>query len=198
MGRRQLANVEILSLHQLGRREEAAELLAACLADGELSATVPQMAVVLGGNVSRIAELVPRRSLHALLLATTEAPAPLADGLLEALWLRYPGEAGVLALAARVGGYLPLLRGLEWAARLRQHGFAESCTLLAIAAAPERTARDRSLAAAVALELYGDERAMPLLDQALAAVSTEEAPALLDEMRLLAPGIAAAVEPAGV
>jgi GT2 family glycosyltransferase/tetratricopeptide (TPR) repeat protein len=198
LGRRQLANVEILSLFQLGRREEAAELLSACLAEGELSVTVPQMAFVFGGNVSRIAELVPRRSLRALLLAATEAPAQVLDGLLEALWSRYPGEVWVLALAARAGGYFPLIRGLEWAARLRQHGFAESCTLLAIAAAPERSARDRSLAAAVALEMYGDERAMPLLDQALAAVSTAEAPALLEEMRLLAPGIAAAVEPATV
>jgi tetratricopeptide (TPR) repeat protein len=198
LGRRQLASVEVLSLFQLGRRGEAAELLATCLSAGELAVTVPQMALVFDGNLSRIAELVPHRSLRALLLAATEATGSVLDGLLEALWLRYPGEVGVLALAARMGGYLPLIRGLEWAARLRQHGFAESCTLLAIAAAPERAARDRSLAAAVALEMYGDERAMPLLDQALAAVSTAEAPALLEEMRLLAPGIAAAVEPAAV
>jgi GT2 family glycosyltransferase len=198
MSRRQLANVEILSLFQLGRHDEAARLLSDCLAEGELPLSVPQMAVVLGGSAAAIAGLVPRRSLRGLLLAASEAPVPMLDDLLEALWAAYPGDAGILALAARAGGYLPLIRCLEWAGRLRHHGFAESCTLLALAAAAMRTPRERSLAAAVALEMYGDERAMPLLAQALEAVSDDEAPRLLDEMRLLAPGIAAAVEPVAV
>jgi len=198
LSRRQLANVEILSLLRLGRQEEAARLLSTCLARGEVPLSVPQMALVFGGNAAAIAAAAPYESLRGILLAAGDAPMTLLDPLLDALWTRYPGDAGILAVAARAGGYLPLIRALEWAARLRQHGFAESCTLLALAAAPVRTPRERSLAAAVALEMYGDERAMPLLDQALAAVSTAEAPALLDEMRLLAPGIAAAVEPAGV
>jgi hypothetical protein len=198
MGRRQLASVEILSLFQVGRQEDAARLLSECLALGELPISLREAALIFDGDAAMIAGLVPRKSLRGLLLAAGDLPMSKLDELLEALWARYPGDAGILALAARAGGYLPLIRSLEWAARLRQHGFADSCTLLALAAAPVRTARERSLAAAVALEMYGDERAMPLLDQALAAVSDDEAPVLLDEMRLLAPGIAAAVEPAGV
>jgi GT2 family glycosyltransferase len=201
LSRRQLVDVEIMSLFNLGRHRAAAQLLSDCLAQGELPLSVAQMATVLGGdggNVATIGALVPRGSLRGVLLSASEAPLSLVDELLEGLWAQHPGEAGILALAARAGSYLPLIRSLEWAARLRQHGFAESCTLLALAGAGTRTPRERSLAAAVALEMYGDERAMPLLSQALEAVTDDEAPRLLDEMRLLAPGIAAAVEPAGV
>ena len=61
-----------------------------------------------------------------------------------------------------------------------------------------RVPRERALAAAMAVEMYADSRAMPLLTTALAQVPDEVVGAVLTEMRLLAPGVAAAVEPAGV
>ncbi len=119
-----------------------------------------------------------------------------ADDLLEALWSRPGAEAPVLAFAAQIGGRLPVIRALEWSARLRACGLERHCTLLTLAADVRRTPRERSLAAAVALETFGDETAMPLLGDALGAVATEDEAAVLDELALLAPGVAAAIEPA--
>jgi hypothetical protein len=104
----------------------------------------------------------------------------------------------ILASAARLGERLPVMRAMEWAARLRQHGLPEHCTLLALAAHPMRTPRDRVLAAAIAFELFSDERAMPLLEGALDTVPDEENEQVLEDLRELAPTIAAAIEPANV
>ncbi len=201
VSRRQLADAEIVARYELGDHAGAADLLSTRLVAGDLPVPVAHMVQVLragGRDVATLATLVPRQSLRALLFALTEAPMSLADEVLEALWHRYPGDAAVLALAARVGPHLPLLRCLEWAARLRGHGFADSCTLVALAGSGFRAARERALAAAMAVEMYGDSRAMPLLTQALAQVSDEVAGAVFAEMRLLAPGVAASVVPAGV
>jgi len=199
VGRRQLADVEIASLYHLGRHAEAGARLRDSLERGELPLSVPHMAQVLeadGAGVAALATLLPRRSLRPLILAAAEAPDIMADDLFEALWHRYPGEPTILASAARIGDRLPLMRALEWSARLRQHGFAPHCTLLSLAANERRTPRERSLAAAIAVEMYADNAAMPLLETALAAVPDDQSAALVEEMSLLAPGIAAAVEPA--
>jgi GT2 family glycosyltransferase len=199
VGRRQLADVEIASLHHLDRHPEAAARLRECLERGELPLGIPQLARVLeadGTGVAALATLAPRRSLRPLLLAAGEAPDALADDLFEALWQEYSGEPVILASAARIGARLPLMRALEWSARLRQHGFAPHCTLIALAGNGDRTPRERSLAAAIAVEMYGDGTAMPLLADALGQVPAEEAAGLLAEMGLLAPDVAAAIEPA--
>jgi len=87
---------------------------------------------------------------------------------------------------------------MEWSARLRRYGLADRCTLRALAANPDRTARDRALAAAIAVELFGDQDALPVLQDALDQVPDDENAAVLDELRVFAPGIAAAIEPAPV
>jgi hypothetical protein len=149
-----------------------------------------------GTSVADIADLVPERTLRRLLLALPQAPPELADDVLEALWTGRTGDARVLALAARLGAHLRLIRALEWSARLRQHGLAERCTLRALAGNPERSPRDRALAGAIAVELFGDQAALPALAEALARVPEEQHTAVLDEMRVFAPGIAAAIVPA--
>ncbi|TMM37042.1 MAG: glycosyltransferase [Actinobacteria bacterium] len=201
LSRGQLVRVEIMSLHKLGRHEDAARLLCECIERGEFPFGMAEMTALLvaaGRPATTIAAVVPHRSVRELLLVAAQVPGAAFDDLLEVLWSRYPGDPAVLAFAARVGAHLPLIRSLDWAARLRQHGFADSCTLVALSGAAQRTPRERALAAAIALEMFGDDRAMPPLERALAEISDEEAPGLLDEMRQLAPGIAAAIEPAGV
>ncbi|OLB66374.1 MAG: hypothetical protein AUI10_02955 [Actinobacteria bacterium 13_2_20CM_2_72_6] len=69
MGRRQLASVEILSLFQVGRQEDAARLLSECLALGELPISLREAALIFDGDAAMIAGLVPRKSLRGLLLA---------------------------------------------------------------------------------------------------------------------------------
>jgi Glycosyl transferase family 2/Glycosyltransferase like family 2 len=197
--RAQLAPVEIWSLCQVGRHREAVELLRGHLERGDLPLGLPHMAHVLesaGTGVAEIADLVPERSLRRLLLTLTQAPPELADDVLDALWTRRTGDPRVLALAARLGAHLRLLRALEWSALLRQYGLPDRCTLRALAANPERSPRDRALAGAIAVELFDDQAALPVLAEALAQVPEEQHTAVLDEMRVFAPGIAAAVVPA--
>nr|BFE67580.1 hypothetical protein GCM10020092_008810 [Actinoplanes digitatis] len=76
---------------------------------------------------------------------------------------------------------------------MREQGLARYCPLLALAAATDRSARDRALAAAAALELFGDQAALPPLSEALALVPDDQSRAVLKELRALAPGVASAI-----
>jgi hypothetical protein len=67
---------------------------------------------------------------------------------------------------------------------------------VALAGDPARTPRDRTLAAATAVEMFADQAAVPLLSAALAEVPAEQNDLVLAELAVLAPGVAAAVEPA--
>ncbi|GAA2356695.1 glycosyltransferase family 2 protein [Dactylosporangium salmoneum] len=197
VGRGRFANVEIEALSRLDRLHEAAEVLRDALRDGRVAIPVARMAQVLGaadGSLAEVAELLPRESVRGLLFSIAEAPPEAADELLEALWRRYPGEPTVLTLAARVGRQVPLIRAMEWSARLRQHGFPDRCTLLALSEDVRRTPRERTLAAAIALEMFHDEAALPLLNDALTDVPDEQSAAVLDEIRILAPRVSASIE----
>jgi GT2 family glycosyltransferase len=201
VSRDRIAEIEILSLFRLRRHHEAAQRLRDCVRKGTLPLGLPLMAEVLradGADVAELAALTPPTALHALLLSTAEAADDLADELLEGLWQRHVGSTAVLASAAQVGARRPLMRAMEWSARLRQYGFAADCTLVNLAADSGRAPRERVLAASIAYELFSDERGMPLLAEALDAVPDAENGPLLAELRLLAPGVASAVSPAGV
>jgi hypothetical protein len=199
VGRRgRLAALEILSLFALGRHGEAAHRLRACLRDNQLPLGLPDVKSVLdaaGSGVGEVAALFTADGLRGLLLATAEVPDAVADELLEALWQRHPGDAGVLAVAARIGGRLALSRAMEWSIRLRQDGFAAHCTLVSLAGSAGRAPRERVLAAALCVELFSDPRAAAQLAAALDALPGDEAAAVLEQIRLLAPGVAATAEP---
>ena len=197
VGRGRFAGLHIDALSRLDRHQEAALQLRTSLREGRVPVPVSRMAQVLGaadGSLAEVAELLPREGLRGLLFGIAEAPPEAADELLEALWRRYPGEPTVLTVAARVGRLVPLIRAMEWSARLRQHGFAERCTLLALSADPRRTPRERTLAAAIALEMFHDEAALPLLGEALSAVPDAQSAPVLEEMRILAPRVSGSVE----
>ncbi|WP_327008701.1 glycosyltransferase [Dactylosporangium sp. NBC_01737] len=197
VGKGRFAGLHVDALSRLDRHDEAAVQLRESLREGKVPVPVARMAQVLGaadGSLAEVAELLPREGLRGLLFSIAEAPPEAADELLEALWRRYPSEPTVLALAARVGRLVPLIRAMEWSARLRQHGFAEQCTLLTLSEDRRRTPRERTLAAAIALEMFHDEAALPLLNDALAAVPDAQSLAVLEEMRVLAPRVSASIE----
>lgn len=197
VGKARFAGLHIDTLSRLDRHQEAAALLRESLREGRLPVAVSRMAQVLGaadGSLAEVAELLPSAGLRGLLFVIAEAPPEAADELLEALWRRYPGEATVLAVAARVGRLVPLIRAMEWSARLRRHGFPDRCTLLALSGDLRRTPRERTLAAAIALEMFHDEAALPLLNDALSAVPDDQSLPVLEEMRVLAPRVAGSIE----
>jgi len=197
IGKGRFAGLHVEALSRLDHQQEAAHVLRDALRDGHVPVPVARMAQVLGaagGSLAEVAEILPREGVRGLLFSIAEAPREAADELLEALWRRYPGESTVLALAARVGRQVPLIRAMEWSARLRQHGFADRCTLLTLSEDHRRTPRERTLAAAIALEMFHDERALPLLSEALTAVPDDQSAAVLEEMRILAPQVSANIE----
>lgn len=192
VGRGNFAEIEIKSLFYLGRIAESAQRLRSSLEAGELPLTMPEMRDLLeadGASLAQLAALMPHHSVRGLLFKANEAPAELADEILEALWHRYGGEPVILAFASEVGPRLPVIRALEWSARLRTAGVGDRCPLVALAANDARTPRDRTIAAAVALEMFGDQRATGLLADALAAVPDTDGAAVLDELRVLAPSV---------
>lgn len=192
--------IEIVALAGLGRHHEAAERLRDSVRKGWIPCTLTKIADILaadGSAIPELAELLPRASMRGLLLAATEAPDDLADDVCEALW-QTGGAPMILAGAARVAARLPLMRAMEWSARMREHGLAEHCTLVALASNQARTARDRVLAAAIALELFAEERATQLLEEALGEIPDSENDSVLDELRQLSPTIASSIVPVGV
>jgi tetratricopeptide (TPR) repeat protein len=197
VGRGRFAGLQVDSLSRLDRHQEAAYHLREALRDGKVPIPAARMAQVLGaadGSLAEVAELVPAENVRGLLFSVAEAPPEAADELLEALWRRYPGEPTLLTLAARVGRRVPLIRAMEWSARLRQNGFPEQCTLLALSSDQRRTPRERTLAAAIALEMFHDEAALPLLNDALTDVPDELSAGVLSEIRILAPRVSASIE----
>ncbi len=196
VGRGNFAEIEIKSLFYLGRIAESAQRLRESLEAGQLPLTMPEMRDLLeadGAGLGELATLMPRNSVRGLLFKANEAPAGLADEVLEALWDRYGGEPVIFAFAADVGPRLPVIRALEWSARLREAGLPDRCPLVALAANPARTPRDRAIAAAVALEMFADGRATEPLADALEAVPEADGTAVRDELRVLAPRTALSI-----
>ncbi len=198
--RRHLVGLQMESLMHLGRAPEAADLLRDALRHGRLPTSLAGATAILqeaGSTVEEIASLVPRDRLRWLVHSAGQADPQLAEAVADALHRRYPDEAIVLGFVAWMGERLPLMRALEWSARLRAAGYADRCPLLAIARSERRAVRDRVLAAAIAQETFADPAALPLLTGVLPMITEVEAEPVLAQLRLLAPGIASAVEPAG-
>lgn len=184
----------------LGRTPEAADQLLGGLAAGVSDVHLSEhlrLVTEAGRSVDDLAAAVHPRLRQAVLAQCLQVPAEQGERVLDALWRR-EASTDVLAAASLVAPHAAVLQALEWSARLRGRGLGSECPLIALAADPDRSARDRSVAAAVAYESFADVRAMSLLERALADVTDEDTEAVLAELRLLAPGITAYVEPAPV
>ncbi|MDP9396052.1 MAG: hypothetical protein M3Q27_18080, partial [Actinomycetota bacterium] len=70
-----------------------------------------------------------------------------------------------------------------------------ACPLRVVAADTARTPHERVVAAALAFEALGDDAALPLLEEALALVTDADATGVLADLAVVAPQVAAALEP---
>jgi tetratricopeptide (TPR) repeat protein len=196
-GRRQMASYEIVSLMATGRRAEAAGILRAGLRAGRLVLPLDASVKVLdgvGSDVSELAKLIPPAAVRPVLYATRTVEPALAESVVEALWERFPGDPQLFGVVFWLADQLPLNRAIEWSGRLREQGLAKYCPLLAAATSTNRSAAERALAAAAALELYGDQAALDPLSEALDQIPDDQTDAALEELQALAPGVTSAIE----
>ncbi|MEU4221366.1 hypothetical protein, partial [Actinoplanes sp. NPDC026623] len=196
-GRSHMRSYEINSLMATGRPGEAAEILRAALRDGRLVLPLDVIATVLqgaGSDLTELARLIPEDAVRQVLYATRQVTPTLAEAVVEALWERFPGDPQLFGVVVWLAGQLPLDRAIQWSGRLRQQGLEKYCPLLATATATDRSARERALAAAAALELFGDQAALAPLSDALAQIPDDQTTAVLDDLHTLAPGVASAIE----
>ncbi|NHC16195.1 glycosyltransferase [Motilibacter deserti] len=152
-------------------------------------ATVAKLFKRAGVPLVRYLRAVPADDVLPLLGESLSMSDEDADDVLEQAFTAWPASRAVLAAALPIAGRRTVLRALEWSARARAVGITAGCPLVAIAGDPARPARDRVLAAAVALESYRDERALPLFLAAADAVPDAEAELVTAELTLLAPRV---------
>jgi hypothetical protein len=147
-----------------------------------------------GSDLTELARLIPEDAVRQVLYATRGLSPMLAEALVEALWERFPGDPQLFGVVVWLADQLPLNRIIQWSGRLREQGLAKYCPLLAAATSTDLSAQDRALAAAAALELFGDQAALDPLSEALAQVPDDQTAAVLEELNVVAPGVASAIE----
>lgn len=181
------------ALASLGRYGEAADtVLEAMRTSGVLEADIGELTSWLakaGRQPGEIADSVSRSDLVPMLGRMLRQPPPLADELIESVWLRFPDHLEPLAAAARVATRLPIARAMVWSSRLRQKGLASACPLAAIAKDGGVHPSLRVLAAAAAFGAFDDHSVVNPFQKAKSLLSADELPVCLDQVSRIAPGI---------
>ena len=185
-----VAPLRAQALTALGRYDAAADVLLRALGTGACDVHVGTILDLLDKAGRTPADLVavvtPGVARPVLAQILQLAPEP-ADAVLEAWWRRDASDLAPLAAAARVALRLPLVRTLEWSARVRQKGLPAACPLLVVAGDAARPPAERVRAAAVALGTFRDPRARTALAEALVLVPAADRGAVRAEVALLCP-----------
>ena len=191
LDRLDLAPVEVAALAKLGRRRPA-QLLARRAVERDIAPGAPALLVEcvteeqLSGILAKASPRLWRELVQACVLGAHHAAVREFLGV---MYRTRPGDVTVLSAASMLAPVIDLEDAASWSAELRRHGAEEQCLLVALAQDAERAARDRAVAAALAISAYGDERAVPALEDALALVAPEDEAALLAELDIVAPGL---------
>ncbi|PFG37404.1 glycosyl transferase family 2 [Flavimobilis soli] len=194
LDRLDLAPVEVAALAKLGRRRPA-QLLARRAVERDIAPGAPAILVdcfteeQLAGILAKASPRLWRELVHACVLGAGHARV---RDFLGVMYRTRPGDITVLSAASMLAPVIDLEGAAYWSAELRRHGAAEQCLLVSLAQHSDRAARDRALAAALAISAYGDERAVPALEEALGLVAPEDEATLLAELDIVAPGLVGA------
>ena len=189
--KRELAGLEVAALVATGRRRAAARTATETVRAGYVSAGPTDLARIfdedarLEAFVAEIPDEVWRE--HAV-RCVHEASAESIRFLFTMADVR-PGDVSVLLCLARVAPALGIEELAVSAMALRRAGLAEHCPLVAVSRATGVTPARRAVAAAMAVSLYADERAVPGLEAALADVAPEDEAEVLSQLEILAPGL---------
>jgi len=190
--RTEIAPVEVWALLSTGRAGEAAEVAVRAAAAGRASVAPARLVGVFRDAGRALADLL---SVLGPTLWDGLALEAVADGsrparlFLEEMDSVRPGDTTVLLCGAALAPTLSIEEAVAWSVRLRTHGLAERCPLVAISRDDAQDPRQRAIAAAIAVDVYSDDRAMPGLEAALVDVAPEHEAELASHLEIVAPGL---------
>lgn len=189
----QAADREVRILVACGESGRASRIAADALRHGSRCLWPGELLTLLGVGVLRslACELSHRQWREWTMRAVADGGGR-GLGVLEVMWECRADDAAVLVCAASLSEAMTFEQAGLWSARLRRNGLDQPCPLLARAADPRRSARERALCAALIVGAYDDPRAIPLLEAALAEVPSHEESVLMAELEIVAPGLVAA------
>ncbi|TNC17603.1 glycosyltransferase family 2 protein [Georgenia sp. 311] len=185
---------EVWALWKLGRARDVRRAAVRAAAAGVLPGQPHELWEWVGEDGLReVVEALTEDAWQLLgVLCTHVGATEAARNVLDLMARVRPGDLAVL-LCARELRFPADLAGLEeaatWSARMRTAGLEEYCTLVALAQDVGTPAPQRARAAALAHFAYGDPRALPALEDALAAVAPEDEAELAAHLDVLAPGL---------
>lgn len=187
-----LAAVEAWALMRAERFNAAVKVALRSVQAGYLS-LVPSILVQIFERtkvpLADYVQAIPERLWSTLAMQAASDPVRHSRIFLEEMSSCRPGDPAVLTCVSVLAEHLSLEEAAMWAVQFRAHGMAEDCSLVAIALAPDGDPRQRAIAAAIAVDVYSDERALPGLESALALVSPEDEDELLSYLDVVAPGL---------
>ncbi|RMI06761.1 glycosyltransferase family 2 protein [Cellulomonas triticagri] len=191
--RRSLARVETWALQRVGRRDEALAVAVDAVAHDIAPGEPADLATWFGTDGVRelLGHVRPEQWSTWALRCAANATRP-ALLLLDVMRDLRPDSGAVLVSAATLPWLMTLEEATQWAVALRGAGLEDRCTLVALAEDDHREPRDRALAAALAFDVYADQRALAALERALPLVPEDQEAALAAELEIVAPGLVGA------
>lgn len=197
VSRTDLVRVEVWARCALGQRRRAAQVAQEAARRGVSPGAPAGLVRLLGRDrVIGVLRVLPDHLWGEYVTGCVMAAD--AESLQFLRWMHdvRPGDPKVLGGVAVLTPTLPLEDAARWAVDFRRVGLAERCPLVAIALDDRIDARQRALAGALAVSAYGDERALPGLEAALALVDDAEQHELLAQLDVVAPGLVGVGTPA--
>jgi len=180
------------SYRSLGKPAEAfAALLGPLAAEGVCPEPVSVLvadAQLAGVSLAEIGKAFPAGSLKAYLAQVTRLEPQQAIEVLEGAWAAHPGDSVVLAAAGMIAPQAAPQAVLPWAIRLRERGLGP-CPLILIAGDEMRNDDERVLAAAAAVNAFGDQAAKDILTRLLPTLDRQAAEQARHVLEALAPDL---------
>lgn len=190
-----LAPVEVWALMRAERFGAAVKVALRSVRAGYLSLVPSILAEVFERSkvpLSDYVQAIPDSLWTTLAMQAASNPVRASRIFLETMNAHRPGDPTVLTCVSVLAGVLSLEEAAAWAIELRAHGMEQDCPLVAIALDPSGDPRQRAIAAAMAVDVYSDERAVPGLEAALSLVRPEQEAELLSYLDVVAPGLVSA------